>query len=154
MKGKISKIKNTKGELALPITTVEAVYMEDGITKLSDEMKDVLKYEEFDNESVTAEIPSVKEEINGIKKDISEINSSLDNKANKNETQNIQQQVNNLVLGAVGDGNNAEVIQARNSFQTLNDRLNYISIENVVDISTNILNPNECVENASIGWDK
>jgi endonuclease/exonuclease/phosphatase family metal-dependent hydrolase len=67
-------------ELVLPITTVEAIYMEDGITKLSDEMKDVLKYEEFDNESVATEIPSVKEEINGIKKDISEINSSLDNK--------------------------------------------------------------------------
>jgi lysophospholipase L1-like esterase len=52
-------------------------------------MKDVLKYEEFDNESVTAEIPSVKEEINGIKKDISEINSSLDNKASKNDVANI-----------------------------------------------------------------
>lgn len=85
MKGKISKIKNTKGELALPITTVEAIYMEDGITKLSDEMKDVLKYEEFDNEDITAEIPSVKEEINGIKENISEINSSLENKANLNE---------------------------------------------------------------------
>ena len=59
MKGKISQIKNTKGELALPVTTVEAIYMEDGITKLSDEMKDVLKYEEFDNEDITAEIPSV-----------------------------------------------------------------------------------------------
>jgi hypothetical protein len=52
-------------------------------------MKDVLKYEEFDNESVTAEIPSVKEEINGIKKDISEINSSLDNKANLNSIFNM-----------------------------------------------------------------
>ena len=85
MKGKISKIKNTKGELALPVTTVEAIYMEDGITKLSDEMKDVLKYEEFDNEDITAEIPSVKEEINGIKKNISEINSSLDKKASLQE---------------------------------------------------------------------
>ena len=79
MKGKISKIKNTKGELALPITTVEAVYMKDGTTKLSDEIKDVLKYETFDDESVTAEIPSVIEQIDGIKKDIGEINSSLDN---------------------------------------------------------------------------
>ena len=82
MKGKISKIKNTKGELALPVTTVEAVYLEDGKTKLSDEIKDVLKYEEFDDESVTAEIPSVIEEIDGIKKDIDEINSSLDNIVN------------------------------------------------------------------------
>jgi methionine aminopeptidase len=88
MKGKISKIKNTKGELALPVTTVEAIYMEDGITKLSDEMKDVLKYEEFDNEDIVAEIPSVKEEINGIKKNISDINSSLDN--NTNEINNLK----------------------------------------------------------------
>ena len=73
MKGKISKIKNTKGELALPVTTVEAVYLEDGKTKLSDEIKDVLKYEVLDDEGITAEIPSVIEEIDGIKKDISEI---------------------------------------------------------------------------------
>jgi lysophospholipase L1-like esterase len=85
MKGKISKIKNMEDELVLPVTTVEAIYMEDGITKLSDEMKDVLKYEEFDNESIAAEIPDVIERINGIEKDISEINSSLDNKASKNE---------------------------------------------------------------------
>ena len=85
MKGKISKIKNMEDELVLPVTTVEAIYMEDGITKLSDEMKDVLKYEEFDNEDITAEIPSVKEEINGIKKNISEINSSLEDKASKTE---------------------------------------------------------------------
>ena len=83
MKGKISKIKNTKGELALPITTVEAVYLEDGKTKLSDEIKDVLKYEILDDEGITAEIPSVIEEIDGIKKNISEINSSLDNKASE-----------------------------------------------------------------------
>lgn len=38
-----------------------------------------------------------------------------DKKADKKDTNNIQQQVNNLVLEAVGDGNNAEVIQARNS---------------------------------------
>ena len=46
MKGKISKIKNMEDELVLPVTTVEAIYMEDGITKLSDEMKDVLKYDD------------------------------------------------------------------------------------------------------------
>ena len=42
MKGKISKIKNTKGELALPVTTVEAIYMEDGITKLSEHSAKIL----------------------------------------------------------------------------------------------------------------
>ena len=79
MKGKISKIKNTKGELALPITTAEAVYMDDGTTKLSDEIKDVLKYEVFDDESITVEMPSAIEEIEEIKEELSEINESLDN---------------------------------------------------------------------------
>ena len=41
MKGKISKIKNTEDELLLPITTAEAVYMEDGETKLNDEIKNI-----------------------------------------------------------------------------------------------------------------
>ena len=139
MKGKISKIKNTKGELALPITTVEAVYMENGITKLSDEIKDVLRYEAFDDGNITAEIPSVIEEIDGIKKNISEFNSSLDNKANKDETQNIQQQINDLVLGAVGDGNNAEVVQARGGYTVLNDRL--IGIEDKANFNYNKIIP-------------
>lgn len=138
MKGKISKIKNAEDELVLPVTTVEAIYMEDGKTKLSDEMKDVLKYEEFDNEDITAEIPSVKEEINGIKKDISEINSSLEDKASKTEAKNIQQQINDLVLGAVGDGNNAEVVQARGGYTVLNDRLNYIDIKTDDVIKSNL----------------
>ena len=56
---------------------------------------------------------------------IVEFNSQLINKASKNETQNIQQQVNNLVLGAVGDGNNPEIIQARGDYSLLTDRLNF-----------------------------
>ena len=39
------------------------------------------------------------------------------------KTDSVQQQVNNLVLGAVGDGNNAEVVQARGSHKVLYDRL-------------------------------
>ena len=54
---------------------------------------------------------------------IKNIYSQLNHKANKEETKNIQQQINNLVLGAVGDGNNAEVIQARGEYATLNTRL-------------------------------
>ena len=53
----------------------------------------------------------------------SQLNDIANNKTDKSTTQSIQQQVNNLVLGAVGDGNNAEVIQARGKFNTLNDRL-------------------------------
>ena len=41
MEGKISKIKNTEDELLLPVTTAEAVYMEDGETKLNDEIKNI-----------------------------------------------------------------------------------------------------------------
>lgn len=55
--------------------------------------------------------------------DDSEIKTIISNKADKTTTDNIQTQVNNLVLGAVGDGNNAEVIQARGEHDLLNDRL-------------------------------
>ena len=55
---------------------------------------------------------------------INEVGSQMEHKANKEETKNIQQQVNNLVLGAVGDGNNAEVVQARGRYDLLNSRLN------------------------------
>ena len=49
---------------------------------------------------------------------------NYDDSSIKNDIQNVQQQVNNLVLGAVGDGNNAEVVQARGNYSTLNDRIN------------------------------
>ena len=121
MKGKISKIKNTKGELALPITTVEAVYLEDGKTKLSDEIKDVLKYEAFDDEGIIAEIPSVIEEIDGIKKDISEINSSLDNKANKNDVAKIS---NGTPLFA---SNLADMNDITRNYVNINDGYLYVN---------------------------
>lgn len=135
MKGKISKIKNTKGELALPITTVEAIYMEDGITKLSDEMKDVLKYEGFDDESITAEIPGVVEKISGIEKNISEINSSLDNKANKNSIfsmANMGQDIKEAMTGgsvAVVGGNSVGI-------ETANIDLKNILGEYAVDLNS------------------
>ena len=57
----------------------------------------------------------------------------LPKKADKTTTNNIQQQVDNLVLGAVGDGNNAEVVQARGSFNVLNSRLNNIDhMKNII----------------------
>lgn len=51
-------------------------------------------------------------------------NAQLSTKAPKSDVNNIQQQLNNLVLGAVGDGNNAEVVQARGQYSVINDRLN------------------------------
>ena len=48
-------------------------------------------------------------------------------KAESSDMANIQSQVNDLVLGATGDGNNAEVIQSRAGYTLLNDRLTVIS---------------------------
>ena len=64
---------------------------------------------------------------------IEDVNTKLN--ANTNNTENIQQQVNNLVLGAVGDGNNAEVIQARGKEDVVSDRFNLIEKGNVTNLS-------------------
>ena len=122
MKGKISKIKNMEDELVLPITTTKAVYSEDGKT-LNDELENI------ENEKAT------RQEVDVERKRIDNINSSLDNKANNIDMNNIQSQINNLVLN--GDGTqNLEVVQARGDFETLNDR-----ISDYVTISRNVLNP-------------
>ena len=75
---------------------------------------------------------------------------NYDDSTVKANIQNVQQQVNNLVLGAVGDGNNAEVVQARGTCATLNDRIspiesgffnnkqsiyNILAIENIIATS-------------------
>ena len=58
-----------------------------------------------------------------VEEDIPSINEQLDTKTNRVETQRLQNQVNNLVLGAVGDGNNAEVVSSRGDFELLGNRL-------------------------------
>ena len=72
-------------------------------------------------------IESIKEGLN------SQITNIANKKTDKSTTDNIQQQVDNLVLGAVGDGNNAEIIQARGRYDLLNDRItmidNYITYQ-------------------------
>lgn len=74
---------------------------------------------------------------------IKSIDSSLETKAKKEEVQNVQQQVNNLVLGAVGDGNNAEIIQARDNEILLATRLSNIENGERVLIEGNISYANE-----------
>lgn len=77
------------------------------------------------------------------------------------DTTNMQQQVNNLVLGAVGDGNNAEIVQARGKFDTLNDRLNDIDVQMGYEKKTINLSKNSTftvpsgVENQTVAllWD-
>lgn len=91
-----------------------------------------------------------------------ELKTELNNKTNIEDTQNIQQQINNLVLGAVGDGNNAEVVQARGLAKILNERfriteqlinfdyINLLNTSNITSINvennfpfTNIITNNE-----------
>ena len=116
---KISQIKYIDSNLA------------DKLKKDYEKLKRVILDENV-QAKLTNDINEINKSINNINNDINEINSQLDTKANKTTTENIQQQVNNLVLGAVGDGNNAEVIQARGGFTVLNDRLNSMYEKNVV----------------------
>lgn len=80
--------------------------------------------EEMIKVDANAELVDARKGKENLGEKISEIDSQLEQKTDKNTTQNLQTQVNNLVLGAVGDGNNAEVIQARGEYGVLNDRLN------------------------------
>ena len=80
----------------------------------------------------------------------SQIKDIENSKTDKTITNNIQQQINNLVLGAVGDGNNAEVVQARGDYDVLNDRLN--AYDNIIGLNSYMekLTPteynNDCVK--------
>ena len=84
-----------------------------------------------------------------IEENIEELNLQIKEKANISTTNNIQQQVNNLVLGAVGDGNNAEVIQARGKHPVLNDRLTE-SENNLNDIGNLVLR--DSVNELDMSW--
>ena len=72
MKGKISTIKNANGEVAFPITTISAVYMEDGTTKLSEEVEGLKN--ELDNmeQQLQEEINEVFQCVSNAKKIIAE----------------------------------------------------------------------------------
>ena len=74
--------------------------------------------------------------INKIKNEISGLENS---KTDKITTDNIQKQIDNLVLGAVGDGNNAEVVQSRGDYPVLNERLDS-EFKSVNDTTKNIKN--------------
>lgn len=114
-------------------TIVERIANQDAkINELVDEMNksvEIVNGYTTDEETRVANEQVRIEYYNQRKEEINSINEQLDNieskKADKTTTNNIQQQVNNLVLGAVGDGNNAEVVQARNGSRLLNDRLNH-----------------------------
>ena len=62
-------------------------------------------------------------------------------KADTTDVDNLQTQINDLVLGAVGDGNNAEVVQARGGYETLNSRLEVMDRPvDIQDVDQRVLN--------------
>ena len=72
MIGKISTLHNTKGEVAFPITTANAVYMDDGSTKLNDKIEDI-----------ETSLDNLESEVNELKE--GNINIDLTNYATKTE---------------------------------------------------------------------
>ena len=81
------------------------------------------------------EVQNIQTELNN---NINAIDLQIETKANKNEVQKVQQQVNNLVLGAIGDGNNAEIIQARGNFSLLSSRLDFTDRINSINFMKNL----------------
>lgn len=113
-------------------TDIDGIKTELGTAQLTTTAKDVkgavnevaAQYKDIAKQTITTE---ERTKLTSLKNyDDSEIKASIGNKADKITADNIQTQVNNLVLGAVGDGNNAEVIQARGKFKLLNERLDSI----------------------------
>lgn len=109
-----NKIEQNKNEIVdnknkIDYTKIKAEENSNKIEENKNEINKKVNSETFENK------------VNKINLQISDIEN---NKTDKITTQNLQTQVNNLVLGAVGDGNNAEVIQARGSYTVLDERFN------------------------------
>ena len=79
---------------------------------------------------------------------LNNFDSQLGSKASKEETQNIQQQVNNLVLASDGT-QNGEVVQSRGSYSVLNDRLTDYDYKIKGIINNNNIFENYSVQNSS-----
>lgn len=94
------------------------------IEDINEQLEERVEFEAIEGNDINLPPMSTSELI----EEVYQINKQLGIKANKIETQNIQTQVNNLVLGAVGNGNNAEIEQARGDYPVLNARLDDIDI--------------------------
>ena len=109
-------------------------------------------YLEFNEKGIDENI--VREKVNYFLENnvkIKDIISQLDTKTNRIETQRLQNQVNNLVLGAVGNGNNAEVVSSRGEFELLGNRLDDFDAR--TDSLVNIRNvfTDKCIKSKSWG---
>lgn len=127
-------IKSINSENSI-VSTNEFTALLNGLASLSE-------YDNYKNEIKNARGGEVK-----LKDRLDKFGEQLDTivleKADNLKVDNVQQQVNNLVLGAVGDGNNAEVIQARGKYSVLNERLNeYDNSINYINNSIYKISPN------------
>ena len=95
---------------------------QDDIIKELRELYITLNEKNIDNNIVKEKVNYFLENSNKIQK----IYLELSHKANITKINDLEGQINNLVFGASGDGNNAEVVQARGKYTILNDRLNLI----------------------------
>ena len=140
MKGKISTIKNANGEVAFPITTISAVYMEDGTTKLSEEVEELKN--ELDNVEDSAtklseEVEELKNELDNMEDGTTKLSEEVEGL--KNELDNMEQQLQeeiNEVFQCVSNAKKiiAEAItdkgvetSATDTFQTMTDNINKIN---------------------------
>ena len=105
--GGINEIKNDIIGNKDTLTTTNKTNIVSSINEVNAQCKDI------ENKTITTEERTKLTSLN-----------NYDDSDIKTNIQSVQQQVNNLVLGAVGDGNNAEVVQARGNYSILNDRLN------------------------------
>ena len=55
------------------------------------------------------------------------VDGTIKNLLNVDKIANIEDKINNLILGATGDGNNAEVVASRGSYNLLNERIDAMS---------------------------
>ena len=119
MKGKISTIKNANGEVAFPVTTISAVYMEDGTTKLSEEVEE-LKNELDNMEDSTTKLS---EEVEGLKNELDNMEQQLQEEINE-----VFQCVSNakkIIAEAITD--KGVETSATDTFQTMTDNINKIN---------------------------
>ena len=91
----------------------------------------------------TAEI-KVNEIIGDLNTEINNINSSLDNKANKEITNSLQNQINNLVIESGGDSN-LEVVQSRDGWCVLKDNL--VNSKQSADVMESLYGQKELITN-------
>ena len=99
------------------------------LNKIEDALDEINRNEIYDKNALNKQMTS---NFNVLTSQLEHIENK---KADKQTTNNLQDQINNLILENInGEGSNIEVVQARGDFKILNDRLN-LNDEIISDIS-------------------